>query len=235
MAGRGRPRRTYSFPKAEVKRANERLRKLESVHKTFYGKDPSKEYDYSHMSRAYRDVKRYAERAGTKTKPNIYRIDENGAIRFMTKAEYEKLDDKGKKYFEETLRNFLEDETSTKMGVERAYQKAYDKFIKQHSQYKNMSFEEYMDTWKGWHDLVKADKDNHYSYDKLTLLINNGEFNSKTMEELTAEQVEQTQHYQTGISDQMTRGKGRRSRKHHYANPNRPMADRASRRPNRYT
>lgn len=234
MANRGRPRRDLSFDTRAYKRANERLRKLESVHTglRYYDESTGRlqkvqgQFDFANMSSAYRSVKRYAEKQGSKTKPQIYRIDEEtGAIRFITKSEYMKLDDEGKKYYQDMLNQFLENETSMKTGIEDMYYKAYESFKKEHPAYRDMSYDEYMDTWKAYHDQVKADEDNHFDYSKLQMLINNGDFNKDNIALLSQAQADKTLHYMNNLSAQDTNDKGGRFR-------TTSIADTAPRRPN---
>lgn len=236
MASRGRPVSRH-YDKNLVKTANERLRKLESVHAEFHSLKKAgitRKYDFSAMSSAYRTVKHYAEEM-PEGLGKIYRIDEEtGAIRFIGKRAYEALTPEEQRYFERTLNQFLEDPTSRKMGVEEAYQQAYKTFKKEHKQYRRMSFEEYMDTWKTYQDIVKADEDNHFSYEKVQVLINNGQFNVKALETLSESAVEKTNHYMNNVASQTTKGKGGKFRQLHYTNPNGTIADNAPRRPNRY-
>lgn len=236
MANRGRPRRELSFDTRAYKRANERLRKLESVHTglRYYDEDTGRlrtvqgQFDFANMSSAYRSVKRYAEKQGSKTKPQIYRVDEEtGAIRFITRSEYMKLDDEGKKYYQDMLQQFLENETSMKTGIEDMYYKAYESFKKDYPAYRDMSYDEYMDTWKAYNDQVKADEENHFDYSKLQILINNGGFNKDNIAKLSQAQADKTLHYMGNLSAQSTDGKGGKFR-------TTSIADTAPRRPNRY-
>lgn len=234
MANRGRPRRDLSFDTRAYKRANERLRKLESVHTglRYYDERTGRlqtvqgQFDFANMSSAYRSVRRYAEKQGSKTKPQIYRVDEEtGAIRFITKSEYMKLDDEGKKYYQDMLEQFLSNETSMKTGIEDMYYKAYESFKDKHPGYSDMTYDEYMDTWKAYHDQVQADEANHFDYSKLQVLINNGDFNKDNIALLSQAQADKTLHYMGNLSAQSTDGKGGRFR-------NTSIADTAPRRPN---
>lgn len=234
MANRGRPRRDLSFNTAAYKRANERLRKLESVHTglRYYDADTGRlrkvqgQFDFANMSSAYRSIRRYAEKQGSKTKPQIYRVDEEtGAIRFIKRSEYMELDDEGKKYYQDMLNQFLENETSMKTGIEDTYYKAYESFKKDYPAYRTMSFDDYMDTWKAYNDQVKADEANHFDYSKLQILINNGSFNKKNIALLSQSQADKALHYMGNLSAQSTDGKGGRFR-------STSMADTAPRRPN---
>ena len=234
MASRGRPRRDLSFDTRAYKRANERLRKLESVHTglRYYDEETGRlrtvqgQFDFANMSSAYRSVKRYSEKQGSKTRPQIYRVDEEtGAIRFITRSEYMKLDDEGKKYYQDMLQQFLENETSMKTCIEDMYYKAYESFKKDYPAYRDMSYDEYMDTWKAYNDQVKADEENHFDYSKLQILINNGGFNKDNIAKLSQAQADKTLHYMGNLSAQSTDGKGGKFRKT-------SMADTAPRRPN---
>ena len=223
MANRGRPRRDLSFQTKLVKKANERLRKLESVHTEFYA-FKGVEFDFSNLSSAYRSIQRYSEKPGTKNKPQIYRVDEEtGAIRFLTKAQYDLLDEKGKKYYNDMLQQFLEDQTSTKMGVEQAYFDAYTKFKKNHPKYTNMSFRDYMEAWRAYQDQVKADESNHFGYGKIITLIKDGKFNADNIEALSESQVEKAQHYMSDITAQTTNGVGGKFKTSHTPTHNTSM------------
>ena len=204
MANRGRPRRDLSFQSKLVKKANERLRKLENVHTEFYSLKGI-QFDFSNLSSAYRSIQRYSEKPGTKNKPQIYRVDEEtGAIRFLTKAQYDLLDEAGKKYYQDMLQQFLEDQTSTKMGIEKAYIDAYNTFKKNNEKYASMSFEEYMKAWRAYQDKVKADESNHFGYGKIIKLIKSGKFSAESIENLSVGQVEKSQHYMDNITAQTT-------------------------------
>lgn len=217
MASRGRPPRVYNYPKSLVKRANERLRKLENVHSRFFFK-PDKDtkgrfidmnFDFANMSRAYRRIVEYSQRDGTENQPQIYRTDPvTGAVRFITPSEYNKLDKKGKAYFERMVNQFLEDQTSTKIGIEQAYIDAYNSFKKNYPKFKNLSFEDYMLTWKTYNDQVKADEENHYGYGLIKRLISDGDFSPQALEKLNAEQAEKSMKYMNDISAQTTNGHG---------------------------
>ena len=233
MANRGRPRRNYTYPKALVKRANERLRKLEafddkskSSHRRFYYKNEDTDeparylegrFDFAGMSRAYRRIEEYARRDGTKNQPQIYRIvpvtyggKEYESIRFITPSEYKKLTREQQAYFERMVNQFLNDQTSTKIGVEQAYIDAYNKFIKnpKHDKLKNLSFEDYMSTWKTYNDMVKADEENHYGYGLIKRLIHDGNFTPQALEELTEDQANKALRYMNDVSAQTTNGHG---------------------------
>ena len=208
MANRGRPRRDLSYQSKLVKKANERLRKLESVHKEMYSLKGI-QFDFAQLSRAYRDIKKYAEGTWGKNKPQIYRIDEEtGAIRFLTKSQYNELTDEGKKYYIDMLNQFLENQTSTKMGVEQAYIDAYNTFRKNNPQFTNMTFQDYMEAWKVYNDNVKADESNHFGYGKIIKLIKNGKFSAESIEALTAGQVEKANHYMSNVTASTTNGVG---------------------------
>ena len=230
MAGRGRPISRH-YDRDMVKVANERLRKLESVHEEFHIFKKAvitKKYDFSEMSSAYRTIKHYAEEM-PEGLGKIYRIDEEtGAIRFIGKKAYDALSPEEQRYFGRVLKQFIEDPTSRKMGVEQVYMDAYETFKKNNDQYANMTFEEYMDTWKTYQDIVRADEENHITYEQLQVLINNGAFNSDSIEKLNAQQVQKTQHYMSDVAHQTTSNKGG-SRRLHYVNRNHTRPDQVDR------
>lgn len=231
MANRGRPRKNYTYPKALVKRANERLRKLEafddksgSTHRQFFYKNPATDekgrflegrFDFAGMSRAYRRIEEYARRDGTENQPQIYRIvpityggKEYESIRFITPSEYKKLNREQQAYFERMVNQFLNDQTSTKIGVEQAYIDAYNTFRKNNKQFQNLSFENYMSTWKTYNDMIKADEENHYGYGLIKRLIHDGNFMPEALESLTADQANKAMKYMNDVSAQTTNGHG---------------------------
>lgn len=223
-----RPKKERAYNRDWVKVANERLRKLESVH-NFNKKQFPKLYDmgisFSNLSAEYRMIERYAGRQDEKGK--IYRTTEDGrGIRFINKTEYDKLTDAEKDYFNKTLQNFLESETSTKTGVLESYKKAYETFKANHDAYSGMTFEDYMQTWKVYHDQIMPDKQNHFSYSRFTQLLESGNF---TFEMLTGNQAEEVRNYIQG-GDKRYSNIGHKFR---MTNRHGKMADRARRRPNR--
>ena len=136
-----------------------------------------------------------------------------------------KLDDEGKKYYQDMLEQFLSNETSMKTGIEDMYYKAYESIKDKHPGYSDMTYDEYMDTWKAYHDQVQADEANHFDYSKLQILINNGDFNKDNIALLSQAQADKTLHYMGNLSAQSTDGKGGRFR-------TTSIADTAPRRPN---
>jgi len=156
-----RPKKVTKFPYMEVKRANERLRKLETVNRM------------AQSSEAYKSIERFA------TDPNsssykFYREKQNKdgspGIRFMTGDEYYKLTRYEQMRFDEIVKNFLESPTSYKTGIEVVRKKNYDKFMKNHPDL-HWSQEEYENFWKNYSQAQK-DKEDVIAYSMLTQVFN---------------------------------------------------------------
>lgn len=169
-----RPTKPIKFPRAEVKRANERLRKLETVNRM------------AQSSEAYKSVERLA------TDPNAYSskfyrtniIDKNGvdtgkpllnkdgtpAIRFITPAQYNKLSRYDQMKFDEIVNNFLENRTTTKLGIEKVRRDNYDSFMKNHPNL-HWTQEEYENFWKNYCQ-AQDDKKDVIAYTMLTQIFN---------------------------------------------------------------
>ena len=226
MAKRGRPAGT-AYRANLVKTANERLRKMEKIHAFDADKYPSlRNLKFTDLSRAYRDIRKYAtEQPNGKGK--IYRETSDGGFRFIGKKEYEKLSQAEKRYFDDILNQFLENQTSMKVGVIDAYKKSYDTFIKKYEQYADWSFEDYMNTWKTYSEQVAPDRRDKFQYDQLTMLITTGNFN---VEFLTHNQAMMATKYNVAESNNPFANKAGKLTYQH-----RTMADEADRKPrNRY-
>jgi len=142
-------KKTNTFPRSAVKTANERLRKLETVNRL------------AQSSEAYKSIERYA------TDPNAYSSkfyrqvtnkDGSPGIRFITPSEYNKLSRYDQKKFDEIVRNFLENNTTTKLGIEKARKASYDNFMKKHPDL-HWSQEEYNNFWKNYSQAQKDKED----------------------------------------------------------------------------
>lgn len=223
MAKRGRPS-TTSYNAKLVKRANERLRKLEKVH-AFKSDSPLSNIKFTDLSAEYRSMERYINNYPN-TKGKIYRRTEDGGIRFIGRAEYEKLTQKEKRYYDRILSEFLEKGSTTKIDILVSYQKAYETFKNANSMYSDMSFEEYMLTWKTYNNQVKPDKKNQLDYDKLTMMIDSGQFR---LQNLTKNQVEESQKYNVSENNNPFAKKGGKLTYQH-----RTMADMSDKKPRGY-
>lgn len=155
---RGRPTKNYPYPKADVKVANERFRKIESVYKLA---DDSNEYKLA---------KKYATEY-SKSKGKIYdkqKLKEKGVVRLLNESDYNKLSLKEQKYFNEVLQNILEASTSTKKGIEDKYDKGYNTFMDNYGdKYPDLQKEEYMEFFRIYRDMINADKKNQFDYNTL--------------------------------------------------------------------
>lgn len=159
---RGRPAKEYQYDKDLVKAANERLRKIEKV------------YNLTEDSNEYKLVRKYAVEY-PKTKGKIYKLGKDmKSVRFISESEFNKLSEKDKKYFLQTLSNFMQSSTSTKYGIESKYQKSYDTFMQHYGdKYPNLTKEQYKDFFRTYRDLANADKRNQFDY---TTLVQTLEF-----------------------------------------------------------
>lgn len=141
--------------------ANNRLRNLEKLNLI----DDSNEY---------RLVKKYAvEQPNSKGK--IYNFDEENEdkIRFLNYSEYSKLSQEDRKYFRQVLRNFLASKTSTKSGINKKYEKAYETFMGNYGdQFPSMELEDYKSFFKVYRDMVKSEKDSQRAYNALVQTLN---------------------------------------------------------------
>ena len=161
---RGRPSKTYSYDRALVKAANERLRKIESVYKLA---DDSNEYKL-----ALKYATEYS-----KTKGKIYNQDilrDSHKVRFISESDFMKLSPQEQKYFNEVLSNFMQASTSTKTGIESKYQKSYETFMSHYGEnYSDLTIDQYKEFFRTYRDLVNADKRNQFDY---TTLVQTLEF-----------------------------------------------------------
>ena len=151
---RGRPKKESTFDTALVKTANERLRRLENEGLT-------------EDSNEYRLLRKYAiENPNGKGK--IYRVDDSGKVRFLTKTQYDNLSPEEQKYYNDILKQFLHSETSTSTGIEKKYRKAYETFKENYGDsFEDLSFDKYKEFFKQFRDIVQADYANHFAYEAL--------------------------------------------------------------------
>lgn len=164
------------YPKSIVKSANERLRKLE---RGYTAKLPKEKGGGSmrikpETSAEYRKVQEYYDRQTTtgKVKAPIYKADSTGfGIRFISKSEFEQLDEEGQKYFLDILNQFMDSSTSTVTGIVAFYEKAYEGFMRGYGQkYPDMKMEEYIRLFSAYADILE-DKETHKGYDYLSQIF----------------------------------------------------------------
>lgn len=166
-----------------VKRANERLRQLEKNNLTT-------------DSKAYVVVKRYAT-----SKPNgkgaIYTTSaEKGKpvkIRFKTKLS-EAATQAERTYMINTVRNFLNAETSTMKGVKKIQKKSYEAFKKNmaliNPELANISQKQYTRFWRTYRENVAQNDKDRYGYNTIVNLL----YNTRVMS-LNEEQIKKVITY----------------------------------------
>lgn len=162
-----------------VKAANERLRQIEKKGLT-------------NESREYILVKRYASEF-PEGKGAIYNVnEETGAIRFsrnlsefMTREKPFKTQAQRREYMINTLRNFLNAESSTIKGIRDIQKRGFETFKYEKrigsnkkkwiakEQFKDLTFEQYVRFWKTYRENVSDSKEDHYGYNSLKILIEN--------------------------------------------------------------
>lgn len=161
-----------------VKSANERLRQIEKKGLT-------------NESREYILVKRYASEF-PEGKGAIYNVNEKtGAIRFsrnlpdfMTREKPFKTQAQRREYMINTLRNFLNAESSTIKGIRDIQKRGFETFKYQSrigprkkwvakEKFKDLTFEQYVRFWKTYRENVADSKEDHYGYNSLKVLIEN--------------------------------------------------------------
>jgi len=156
-----RPKKVTKFPYSLVKTANERLRKLETINRM------------AQSSEAYKSIERFA------TDPNAYSSkfyrevknkDGSPGIRFIKPGEYNQLSRYDQMKFDEIVNNFLENRTTTKLGIEKVRKDNYDSFMKNHPDL-HWSQEEYENFWKNYSQAQK-DKEDVIAYSMLTQVFN---------------------------------------------------------------
>ena len=150
-----------SFPAKLVKAANERLRKLEKVHKGYKtGKS------LAQSSEAYQSIDEYAT-SYPKSKGKIYKRNKDGNVRFLSQTEFDKLSAQDKKYYVERVEAFLGSKTSTASGIKEAHKKSYDTFMKNYGdKYPDLSFSQYEEFFESYNYNMVGDSDSHFGYDE---------------------------------------------------------------------
>ena len=150
-----------SFPAKLVKAANERLRKLEKVHKGYKtGKS------LAQSSEAYQSIEEYAT-SYPKSKGKIYKRNKDGNVRFLSQIEFDKLSAQDKKYYVERVEAFLGSKTSTASGIKEAHKKSYDTFMKNYGdKYPDLSFSQYEEFFESYNYNMVGDSDSHFGYDE---------------------------------------------------------------------
>lgn len=171
-----------------VKRANDRLYKLEKAGVT-------------RESQEYRTVEHYAL-SNPSGKGWIYNVNQQkGRIRF--KGSLKNLSGSEKNYLINTIRNFLNAQTSTVGGTKKAFKSAYQSFIdnKNNGIKGNITEEQYKNMWSVYHDQVKQDQLSSKGYDVFMELVRNTDFYT-----LDKEQMEQAFYYMSESEKVTTTG-----------------------------
>lgn len=176
-----RPKKTNKFPRSLVKTANERLRKLETVN------------HMAQSSEAYKSIERFANDPNSyssKFYREVKNKDGSPGIRFITPSEYNKLSRYDQMKFDEIVRNFLENKTTTKLGIEKVRKDNYDSFMKNHPDL-NWSQEEYENFWQNYSQAQK-DKEDVAGYSMLTQIFNAA---TQFSNGLTDNKIDELVHY----------------------------------------
>ena len=156
-----RPKKVNTFPRSLVKTANERLRKLETVN------------HMAQSSEAYKSIERFANDPNSyssKFYREVKNKDGSPGIRFITPGEYNKLSRYDQMKFDEIVNNFLENKTTTKLGIEKVRKDNYDSFMRNHPDL-NWSQDEYDEFWRNYSQAQK-DKEDVIAYTMLTQVFN---------------------------------------------------------------
>lgn len=191
--GNSKTQYMFSYNRNFVKVANERLRKLEKVSKL------------SQQSAAYRSIQKYAIEEPNSMSAKFYTVGKDGSIRFINKTAYNNLSSYEKKRFNEVLNNFLDNATSTKLGVKKAQKDAFDEFMENHPSL-DWSYDEYQNFWKKY-DQMRTDTSDKNAYDRLTQLFQSP---GKFSENLTDDKIREIADYtndERRYSDRPSRGR----------------------------
>lgn len=175
--------RKTSYKRDFVKVANERLRKLETVH------------GLAHQSAAYRMVERFANEPNSpdsKFYRHVINKDGSPGIRFLSASQYNELSDFEQREFDKVLEQFLDNQTTTKLGVKQAQTDAYKKFMENHP---NLSWtqEEYEKFFKTYYDYNK-DTEEKERYARLTQFLETPDIFDAAAD-LTDDKIEEILNY----------------------------------------
>lgn len=176
---------------AQIKRmaklANDRLYKLE--------KSGMSEY-----SREYQLVEHYAvgDPAG---KGSIYNVnEEKGRIRFTSSTRG--MTQEERSYYINTMRNFLNAETSTISGTRKAIDTAFQTFKENHgSKLPDLTVDQYQNLWKTYRESVLPDRMSHEAYNAYLHLIEN-----TNLYELSQDQLDMAVKYIADSTENTTVG-----------------------------
>ena len=159
--------------KKMVRKANDRLRALEKA-------------GLYEESREYRLVSHYAY-SDPSGKGSIYNVNpEKDTIRFSTKLPTGQGFNKERAYMINTLRNFLNAQTSTVTGTKKAINKAYNSFMKNQEVKGDLTEDDYRRLWKIYHDMGLRDKLDNQGYNAFMTLIKQTDLYKMNNEQIEA-------------------------------------------------
>lgn len=159
--------------KKMVRKANDRLRALEKA-------------GLYEESREYRLVSHYAY-SDPGGKGSIYNVNpEKDTIRFSTKLPTGQGFNKERAYMINTLRNFLNAQTSTVTGTKKAINKAYNSFMKNQEVKGDLTEDDYRRLWKIYHDMGLRDKLDNQGYNAFMTLIKQTDLYKMNNEQIEA-------------------------------------------------
>ena len=175
-----------AYPAKLVKAANERLRKLEKVHKGYkQGKR------LAQSSEVYQSIEDYAT-SYPKTKGKIYKRNKEGNVRFINQTEFDKLSAQDKKYYVERINAFLESKSSTASGIKAAHRKSYDTFMDRYGdKFPDMSFDMYEEFFDVYNSNMVEDSKNHFGYSEWSAVLQNIQIDQA----MTDNQMDQVMEY----------------------------------------
>ena len=182
--------------KKMVRRATDRLRALEKA-------------GLFEESREYRLVSHYAY-SDPSGKGSIYNVNpEKDTIRFSSKLPEKGLQyEREREYMINTLRNFLNAETSTVSGTKAVINRAYESFMAEHGKRSDMTQDEYMKMWRIYHDMGLRDKLDNQGYNAFMTLMTQTDLYSLNEDEIKTalEYIEKSDKVTTSglISDVIT-------------------------------
>ena len=175
-----------SFPAKLVKAANERLRKLEKVHKGI--KSGS---SLAQSSEVYQSIEQYAT-SYPKTKGKIYKRNKDGNVRFISQSEFDKLSAQDKQYYIDRVNSFLGSASSTASGIKEAHKKSFETFKKNYGdKYPDLTFSQYEEFFESYNYNMVADSESHFGYDEWSAALKH----IKIDEAMSDNQMDQIMEY----------------------------------------
>ncbi|MEE3415473.1 MAG: hypothetical protein VZR53_08900 [Prevotella sp.] len=144
------------YDRAAVKRANERLRKMEKVY-THHG-SPLAEYNTAYQTRKH-DLEMNEKSGGS-----IFKRDKTGiGVRYLSEKEFNQLNNNDKKRFLKNLQNWLDADSSQKSTFDAAVDANYDIMNKAHGlAEKGISKDDWLDVLRVYHTRIVPVDNSHY-------------------------------------------------------------------------